>query len=126
MARTAITVQDITGPFKAVTAGSADFTFAAGDSADGNYFTCTGRETVIVQNSDGANPYYVTITSVDDEKGRSEDITEYSLAAADFAVFGVGLTNEKGWKQTSGQIYIDVENAAVLVAVLRGPAGLGR
>ena len=126
MARTAITVQDITGPFEAVTAGSADFTLAAGDVGNGNYFTCTGRELLIVENSDGANPYYVTITSVDDEKGRSENITEYALTAADYAIFGVGLTNELGWRQTSGQIYVDVENDAVLVAVLRIPAGLGR
>jgi len=121
MAETAITVQSVTAPFAAVTAGSADFTLAAGDVANGNSFVCTGKELLICYNSDGANPYYITISSVDDRHGRSEDITEYSLAAGDYAVFGVGLTNSKGWKQSSGVINIAVENAAVEVAVLRLP-----
>jgi len=119
---TAITVQTITAPFAAITAGSADFTLAAGDATNGNTFICTGREILIVQNTDGANPYYVTITSVDDEQNRAENITEYALAVADFAVFGIGLTNSKGWKSTAGTIRIDVENVAVKVAVLRLPA----
>jgi hypothetical protein len=121
MAETAITIQSVTAPFAAVTAGSADFTFAAGDVANGNSFVCTGKEVLLAYNSDGANPYYVTISSVDDEKGRSEDITQYSLAAGDYAVFGVGLTNSKGWKDTGGLINIAVENVAVQVAVLRIP-----
>lgn len=119
---TAITVQDITGPFAAITAGSADYTMAAGDATNGNTFVVTGREILILQNTSGAAAYYVTITSVDDEKGRSEDITEYSLANDDFVVFGVGLTNSKGWKSAAGLIRIDVENTSVLVAVLRLPS----
>jgi len=126
MARTEITVQDVKQPFDVPAAGEADFTMAAADVANGNYFACTGREIILVKNTDGANPYYVTIDSVDDEKGRQEDITQYSLAAGDFAAFGVGLTNSKGWKQTNGQIYIDAENIAVEIAVLRLAAGLGR
>lgn len=121
MARTAITVQEISAPFDAISAGSEDFTFAALDQANGNYFACTGREIILFSNTDvGAQT--VTIDSVDDEKGRQEDITTYSFAAADFGVFGVGLTNAKGWKQTSGQIYIDTSSANVKVAVLRLPA----
>ena len=121
MPATAITVQTIKGPFEAIAAGGADFTLAAGDVANGNKFQCTGREILIVENG-GASPYTVTITSVDDEKGRAENITSYSLAAGDFAVFGVGLTNSQGWKQTDGTILVNVENAAVLVAVLRLPS----
>lgn len=117
----ALTVQNITAPFGAITAGSADFTLAAG-STDGDTFVCTGREILIAFNS-GVSAYTVTITSVDDEKGRSEDITAYSLAAGDYAVFGVGLTNSQGWKSTSGTIAVDVENVAVKWAVLRLPAG---
>ncbi len=121
MAQTELTVQDIPAAFDAITAGSADFTFAAGDASNGNSFTCTGEEVLLAYNSDGANPYKITVTSVDDERGRSEDITDYSLAAGDYAVFGVGLTTNKGWKQTNGKIYLTVENAAVKVAVLRLP-----
>lgn len=118
----AITIQTIKGPFEAITAGGADFTFTAGDTG-GDTFVCTGREILIVYNS-GASPYTCTIASVDDEKGRSEDITAYSLAAGDFAVFGIGLTNSQGWKNTStGLVSLDVENAAVKWAVLKLPNG---
>ncbi len=122
MARAAITVQEIDAPFAAVTAGSLDFTFAASNSADGNYFVSTGREIILVQNAD-ASTQTVTIDSVADEKNREGDITTYSMAAGDFAALGVGLTNAKGWKQTSGQIYINTSDDDVKLAVLRLPAG---
>lgn len=122
MARTAITVQEIDAPFAVVSAGSLDFTFAALDNVNGNYFACTGREIILFQNTDvGAQT--VTIDSVADEKNRQADITAYSLAAGDFVCVGVGLTNAKGWKQSNGQIYIDSSDAGVKVAVLRLPAG---
>lgn len=121
-APTALTVQNILAPFAAVGAGAADFTFAAGTITDGNTFVCTGREILLVQNAD-ASTQTITITSVDDEKGRSEDITTYSMAAGDFAVFGQGLTNQQGWKSSTGTIRITVSDADVKVAVLRLPAG---
>jgi hypothetical protein len=99
---TALTVQTLKSPFAVIGAGDLDYTLAAADVA-GNTFVCTGRELLLFQNSD-AGAVTVTITSVDDEKGRSEDITSYSMAAGDFAVFGVGLTNSKGWKSTAGTI----------------------
>lgn len=123
MARAAVTPVSVIAPFAAVGAGLADFTFQAANATDKEYFVCTGRELVIAYNSDPTNPYTVTITSVDDEKGRSEDIATYSMAAGDYAVFGVGLTNTKGWKQTSGQVYLEASNAAIKFAVLRMPAG---
>jgi len=119
---TVITVQNILAPFAAVGAGAADFTFAAGTPTDGDTFVCTGREILIVNNTDVATKY-ITVVSVDDETNRSENITTYSLAAGDFAVFGVGLTNSKGWKSSAGTIRITVEDADVKVAVLRLPAG---
>lgn len=117
----ALTPVTIIGPFAAVGAGAADFTFAAG-STDTDTFACTGRQILLAFNS-GGSPYTITITSVDDSFGRSEDITAYSLAAGDYAVFGVGLTNQAGWKQTNGTIIVDVENAAVKWAVLTLPNG---
>ena len=122
-APTVITVQTIKGPFEAIIAGLADFTFAAGTLTDGDTFVCTGREILIVNNTEAVDAKTITITSVDDEKGRSEDIATYSLAAGDFAAFGVGLTNAKGWKSTAGTIRITVSAITVKVAVLRLPAG---
>ena len=122
-APTVITVQaKPLGPFAAITAGLADFTFAAGTVTDGDTFACTGRELLIVNNTN-IGTQTVTIVSVDDETNRSEDITIYSLASGDFAVFGQGLTNSKGWKSTAGTIRITVSHAEVKVAVLQLPAG---
>ena len=121
---TVITVQaKPVGPFTAITAGSADFTFAAGTVTDGDTFVCTGRELLIVFNSSLATPRTITITSVDDETNRAGDISAYSMAAGDYAVFGVGLTNARGWMFTAKTIRITVSNAELKVAVLRLPAG---
>ena len=122
MAATAITVQSVDGPLDDIAAGGADFTWTAADVANGNSFACTGKELLLVRNTDGANAYTVTITSVPDEKNRSEDISAYSLAAGDFAVFGVGLTTAVGWRQSTNVINISGENAAVEFAVLRLPS----
>jgi len=120
MARTVITPQSIVGPFAAVTAGSNDITFAAGDATDGNSLAITGNELLIAFN-DGTAAYTITIDSVDDEKGRQEDITAYSLAVGDYASFGCGLTTSKGWIQAGGVLNIDVSNVGVKLAGLKLP-----
>jgi len=121
MARTALTVQTLKTPFQVITAGGADFTLAAGDgTGDGNSFVATGKELLIAHN-DGTAAYTVTIDSVADEKNREGDITSYSMAAGDRAAFTVGMTNEKGWKQTGGVIHVNVNNSAIKLAVLRLP-----
>lgn len=119
----ALTPVTIKGPFEAISANGADFTFTAGATGGGDTIACTGRQIIIAYNSDGVSAYTVTISSVDDEKGRSEDITTYSLSAGEYAVFGVGLTNSPGWKQTNGNINVVVSNVAVKWAVLTLPNG---
>ena len=122
-APTVIVVQEKPlAPFAAVGVGAADFVWVAGTVTDGDTFVCTGRELLLANNTQvGAQT--ITIVSVDDETNRAEDITTYALAAGDFAVFGQGLTNSKGWKSTAGTIRITVSHAEVKVAVLRLPAG---
>lgn len=110
------------GPFAEVAAGAADFVWVAGTVSDGDTFVCTGRELLLAKNTNvGAQT--ITIVSTVDETNRTEDIATYSLAAGDYAVFGQGLTNSKGWKSDAGTIRITVSHAEVLVAVLRLPAG---
>jgi len=119
---TVITVQTIKGPFEAISANGADYTMAAGTITDGDTFVCTGREILLCRNINvGAQT--ITITSIADETNRTEDIATYSIGASEYAGFGVGLTNAKGWKSTAGTIRITVSSADVLVAVLRLPAG---
>jgi hypothetical protein len=119
---TPIVPKVILGPFAAYGAGLADFTFAAGTITDGDNWVCSGRDILVVNNTDGG-AQTVTIVSVDDETSRSGNITAYSLAAGDFAAFGVGLTNSKGWMGAGKKIRITVSSAAVKVAVLTLPAG---
>jgi len=119
-ARTAITVQSVKGPFAAVVAGGLDVTFAASDSANGNTLAITGKELLLAFN-DGSAAGTITIDSVDDEKGRQEDITTYSLAVGDYIAFGGGLTTSKGWIQSGGVLNIDTSNVDIKVAGLRLP-----
>ena len=119
MARAALTVQTAKTPFEAISAGGADFTFVASDGS-GNSYVSTGKELLIAFN-DGTAAYTVTIDSVADEKNRTGDITSYSLAVGDYAAFTVGMTNDKGWKQTGGVIHVDASNVGVKLAVLRLP-----
>jgi hypothetical protein len=120
---TAFTPNTLKGPFDTITAGSATVTLTAA-SAGADTFVCTGRDLILVQNSHAVTAYTVTITSIADEKGRTGDITTYSLAAGEIAVFGCGLTNSPGWKNAStGVITITASNASVKVSILRLPAG---
>lgn len=119
----ALTITTIKGPFEAIAANGADVTFTAGDTGT-DTIACNGRDVVLAWNTHAVTAYTVTIISEDDDKGRSEDITAYSLSAGEIAAFGVGLTNQAGWKDaTTGLITVDVENASVKWAILRLPTG---
>ena len=119
---TALTVQTMKAPFDSISAGDMHYTMAAADTA-GNTFQCTGREVVLILNPAGGSTYTVTITSVADEKNRSGTITSYSMAAGVYVALPMGLTNSLGWKSTAGLVTITANNAAVLIAVIRLPAG---
>jgi len=122
MVATAITVQQLLSPFPAtpLTANSADIVFTALTVSDGDEFTCTGREVILIKNGTGTNT--LNISSADDEKGRAEDITNYSIAAGLFATFSQGLTNSQGWK-TGGKIKLTPSSAELTCAVVRLPSG---
>jgi hypothetical protein len=118
---TALTISQLKSPFDDVTAGQLDITFEAADNVNGNTFVCTGREILIMKNTTGTNT--VTITSVANDKGRTEDLTAYSLATLDIALWTGGLTNTKGWQSTSKTIALLASAAEVTFAVVRLPAG---
>lgn len=97
-------------------AGDADLTMQAADAANFEEVAHTGKILVIAHNTDGADPYTVTIESVVDKQGRTGDVTTYSLAADDYAVFGP-FTLE-GWRQTGGELYFKASNAAIKLGVV--------
>lgn len=120
MARTALTVQTTIAKHPAsVAANAADFTFAAGDASNGNYFVHTGRQLILARNT-GAGARTITLTSAVDDLNRLGTITAYSIGAGEFAIFPQGLTIE-GWRQSDGQFYINVEHAEVTLAVITLP-----
>src|SRR6266403_396314 len=118
MPKTALTVQQVVGPYPVLplTALALAVTFAAADVANGNSFPVTGKEVILVQNTDAA-PQTITLSSVADGLNRTGDVTAYSLPIGAFAAFCPSQIT--GWKQADGNMYISAATATVKFAILR-------
>lgn len=114
MARTELTVQALSGSYPS--AGST-LTYAAGDVANGNAFKMGGKELLLARNVSADTDYYITIDSVANALGRQADITEEDIAFGTTRVYGP-FTDLKGWRQSDGMLYINVENADIELAVV--------
>jgi hypothetical protein len=99
--------------------GTLDFAFTACDVSNGNKFAITGRDILLVQNS-GMSPYTITISSVADQYGRTQDITTYSVAAGNFSAFNF-RNGTIGFRQTDGTVHLACSNAAIMFAVITTP-----
>jgi hypothetical protein len=121
MPRTALPIVTPLGsaPALPLTAGSAAFVFTAADVSSKNAFPCTGRELVLVQNTD-SGAHTVTISSVADPQNRTGDITSYSIAAGAYVV--LGPFRNLGWQQSDGNVYLEANDATVKFAIVRLPA----
>lgn len=118
MAATVVAVQESSGKYAVPGAGEADITFEALDASSGGYFINTGKEMVLVNNTD-ASPQTFTITSTPlAGTAREGSISAYSLAAGDFALFGPLPID--GWALSSDfKTYMSASDVAVEVAVIR-------
>lgn len=113
MARTTLTVTAPKGPHPGVvTANLLDVTYAAADQANGNQFQHTGKELLLMRNSHATNAGTVTVKSVADDFGRTQDITTYNLDAGEFAAFL--MTDTRGWRQGDGMIYLDIAGTGTI------------
>ena len=113
MARTDLSPIVAGGPY----AGALDtIVFTAADVANKNAFKLTGRELILVQNTD-ASARNVTLTSVDDPYGRQETVGPVSVAAGAVRAFWAGAL--PGWIQSDGKFYLEADNVAVTFAVVR-------
>lgn len=102
------------------TAGTMTLTLLAADTTNKEKFQVTGKEILVAYNSNaGSTARTVTITSVADEKGRTGDITTYSIAAR--KLFAFGPAQLAGWQQSDGYVYVEASDAEVLWGVLRLP-----
>ena len=121
MARTALTTGLVSVAARQlcdISAGAQDIPWEAGDDVEGNSFTPTGKDLLLVRNTDvGAQT--VKVTAKSDEYGRSGDTGDYSLAADDVAY--IGIIDVDGFKQTDGEVYIDVSDSGVELCVLALP-----
>ena len=117
MSQTAITVQKLSALSKgAPIAGALDLTMTAADTVNGNSFAFTGKEILLIQNTDSST-HHVTVSSVADGLGRTGDIATYALAANDIAA--IDCDSLTGWVQSGGLLFILGDNALVKFAILR-------
>lgn len=121
MARTAIALTSPPGRYPALplTADSAKIPLVAADNVNGNSFTSTGRELLVINNPT-AGALTVTVHSVADQYLRSGDITAYSIPAGETHV--LGPFPGSGWKQSDGTIWVDYSATGLMVAVLTLPS----
>ncbi len=121
MPRTALTVQTPKGPFPGtVAATDLDYTYTAADVANKNQFPHTGREFIMVRNTDGAAPHNITLTSFNDPQKRPQDITTYAVALSGFSMFWAG--DIIGWRQTDGNFYLEADDLQIEFAIVTIPS----
>jgi hypothetical protein len=113
MPRTALTVATPKGPHPgAVAPTGLDVTWQAADPTNGNSFPCSGRELLLMRNTDPANPSTVTVKSAPDPYGRAQDITAYAVAATKTAA--LKMTDATGWRQADGSVWLDIAGTGVI------------
>lgn len=92
-----------------------DYVFTAMDASNGNCIIMNGPLLLLFLDG-GANT--MTITSVPDFLGRSNDITAYAVGTGLFSAIYLPKEN---WRQTNGYLYLTASNAAVKVAAFACP-----
>ncbi len=122
MTVTAITtgLNTLKAPFADVAANDLNLAWQTA-TVGGEKFTCTGRQVLLMRNDSGTNT--VTISSVADLKGRTENLAAYEITGAEIAAWCGCLTNTPGWKQTDATIIVTASSVNVSLAVLTLPAG---
>lgn len=103
-----------------VIAGDLALTETACDNTNGNSFPFTGREMLVVHNSDAVGAHTFTVTSVPDALGRVDtSLTSYSVPLSSIAV--IHLDAVAGWRQTNGTILLACNSNLIKFGILRLP-----
>ena len=116
MPRTTLTPVSVPTPYAIV---PVEAVFTVGDQVNGNQFVSTGRELVLVRNTDAGGAHTVTVTSVANSKGRTGHITAFSVPASKEYILPFFAMD--GWKQTNGYIYLDMSTTDISFCVQRLP-----
>lgn len=120
MARTVITSVKPVGSKPTLVAGqpvalALDIPFVTVDSTNGNQVQASGDILLVFLNST-AGALTFTITSAPDARGRSSDITTYTIGIGLVSMFRVD--NQPGWIQSDGNIYFTASTSTLKVAAL--------
>jgi len=119
MARTEITsaaIRQIGRQRLSVQAGDFALPTEASDPALGNAVKCTGKEILVMRNTD-AGAQTVTIDARPDAYGRDGTITDYSIPAGETHLSDI-LT-EEAFEQDDGMIHINASDALLELGVIR-------
>lgn len=90
------------------TTGQLDATFTAADAVNFNSFTATGRDILLVFNSDSSTHHF-TIHSAPDTSGRIADVVSYPVLAGAHAE--VIISASSLFTQTDGTVWVDADSA---------------
>lgn len=116
MPRTALAAVTPKGPYPGtISANLLDVAFTAADAGNSNTTPFLGNRMMLVARNSGAGARTITFTSVADSRGRTGDVTAFSIGAGEYIAF---IFERDGWQQSDGALYWAAEHAEVLVAVL--------
>lgn len=117
MSQTSISTTPLKRNNYAVQAGDLAVVMAAMDATNGNSFAISGRDILLLQNTD-TGAHTVTVTSTGDNLGRLDSsLTAYSLPAG--ATVAIQMKEVSGWKQADGTVDLTTTSALVKMAVLQ-------
>ncbi len=100
------------------TPGVAAIILTSSDVPNKEQTKLTGKEMLLIRNL-APGTETVSIDSVEDEFGRTKNITNYSLSAGENSLFGPFAPNE--WAQPDGNLFFSTSDLQMLIAVLRIP-----
>jgi hypothetical protein len=118
MSQTVIPVTPLKANNTAINAGDLKVILTVIDTVNGNAFGVTGREILIISNPDVA-AHTVTVSSVADHLGRTQDIAAYNVPAGE--IHAINLSTLEGWQNggIGGNLNFTGNSALVKVGVLR-------
>lgn len=101
-----------------ITAGQLTVTMTACDTTNGNQYTYTGRDILVLQNTDTSAHAISVNTIADPFGGTNSSLTSYSLPAS--SISAIQMKYAQGWLQSGGVIEIaPCSSALIKVAVLQ-------
>lgn len=99
-----------------VTAGQLDKAFQVADVSNGNYFVSSGKDLLIVWNTD-SSPHTFGIQSAPDQFGRFANIT-YTVAPNSFEA--VIISSQAIYTQANGQVVLSASDAHIFFLPILG------